>query len=232
MIKWKGYNWITRQVWGEIHPKHTFCWYDSSAVKIDSDDSLHLISHKNVRYFPEHSVTSQIGIGLICSENSFQYGHFEIEAKLPSGPIGIWPAFWFSGVESWPPEIDIFEGFGNWKGNYLKFDPLSPLGVWNIRPTLHLGDSELNYSQIKSRQPCFGWKNPSKTYMKYSILWEPDSIKIWYNNRLVKTYRDDNILRWLRKPMYLILNNSVSAKTDPNNCFSDFHITNLKISNL
>ena len=230
MINWQGYNWIPREDWGEIHPDKTFCWYDPTALKIDDDDSLHLYTHKNPRYFPEFHLRSEVGVGLISCETKFKYGSFEIEAKLPSGPIGVWPAFWLWGADTWPPEIDIFEGFGNYKGNYLKFDILSPFGFYNVRPTLHCGNSKENYSQVKSRQPFFGFKNPAKNYIKYALDWREDYIMIYYNGVKIKEYTDENILKWFRKPMTLILNNHISSKTDPNNCYSDFHILKLKIS--
>ena len=43
-----------------------------------------------------------------------QYPDYEIkgEFKAPQNP-GTWPAFWLTGVDSWPPEIDILEFKGN-----------------------------------------------------------------------------------------------------------------------
>ena len=34
------------------------------------------------------------------------------KAKLPYGD-NLWPAFWMWSWDSWPPEIDIFEGYTN-----------------------------------------------------------------------------------------------------------------------
>ena len=43
-----------------------------------------------------------------------QFPEYEIkgEFKAPQNP-GTWPAFWLTGVSSWPPEIDILEFKGN-----------------------------------------------------------------------------------------------------------------------
>lgn len=66
--------------------------------------------------------------GMIASFKSFsqKYGYFEAKVKIPKGD-GSWPAFWLLPMPDplptsvpwpdnyvfWPPEIDIFENFGN-----------------------------------------------------------------------------------------------------------------------
>ena len=34
-INWSGYEWITQERWGDLHPEKTYCWYDQHAVTID-----------------------------------------------------------------------------------------------------------------------------------------------------------------------------------------------------
>jgi len=40
-----------------------------------------------------------------------QYGQYEWEAMMPNRRGG-WPAFWLLPTSGWPPEIDVYEGFG------------------------------------------------------------------------------------------------------------------------
>lgn len=41
------------------------------------------------------------------------YGYFETREKLAPHGIRYWNAFWLSGKDSWPPEIDVFELMGD-----------------------------------------------------------------------------------------------------------------------
>lgn len=45
------------------------------------------------------------------SDLHFRYGSMEWEARMPDRR-GSWPALWFVSTKGWPPEIDVYEGFG------------------------------------------------------------------------------------------------------------------------
>ncbi len=57
-IKWQGYEWITQERWGQVHPEKSHWWYDESCVSIDEKDNLHLKTKSNPKYFPELDVIS------------------------------------------------------------------------------------------------------------------------------------------------------------------------------
>ncbi|UYY57053.1 family 16 glycosylhydrolase [Sphingomonas sp. S2-65] len=44
-------------------------------------------------------------------ETQLTYGQYEWVATMPTRR-GSWPALWLIGVRGWPPEIDVYEGFG------------------------------------------------------------------------------------------------------------------------
>ena len=65
---------------------------------------------------PFEGVTYTSASIITNKKKSWQYGRFEIKAKVPSGSTGIWPAFWAKGDsqnsgKGWPQcgEIDIME---------------------------------------------------------------------------------------------------------------------------
>ena len=109
-FEWCGYEWITQERWGQIHPEKSHWWYDESCVSVDKQNHLHLKTKYNPKRFEELNLTSPIGVGLVSCTNKFKYGVFSIEAKLPHGK-NLWPAFWMWSWDSWPPEIDVFEGW-------------------------------------------------------------------------------------------------------------------------
>ena len=50
--------------------------------------------------------------GKRMSATHVTYGQYEWEAQMPDRR-GSWPALWLLPVNGWPPEIDVYEGFGN-----------------------------------------------------------------------------------------------------------------------
>lgn len=212
MIRWSGYNWISTERWGQIHPNKTVCWYDPGCVSIDEKGYLHLETKYNPKYFDDLKVTSTVGIGLVSCTEKFKFGTFEIEAKLPIGQH-LWPAFWMWSWDSWPPEIDVFEAYTEERGTYLS-PGIIPTAIWDVQSNLHYGLGD-NLKSIKSKKHWWGWKNPAHTYLKYKLEWKPESIKWYYNNSLVRTVTNKTILSELNKTtLNVVLNNSVTDKID------------------
>lgn len=126
--------------------------------------------------------------GLITTQPSFAqtYGYFEMRAELPPGK-GLWPAFWLLPKDqSWPPEIDVVESFG---------DPTE------IFVTVHstLEEPKGGKTQISAN-----------AFHVFAVSWDPQQL-IWYVDGReidrVATPAD------LRKPMYLLANLAIMGKT-------------------
>tara|TARA_Y100000593_G_scaffold85957_1_gene163817 strand:+ start:1568 stop:2269 length:702 start_codon:yes stop_codon:yes gene_type:complete len=215
-LTWSGYEWLPQERWGQIHPGKDFTWYDPSAIEINENNQLILKTHKNPKYFKELEVESPIGIGMVSNTTQFGYGYFEIEAKLPKGKH-LWPAFWMWSFQSWPPEIDIFEGYTKNRNGYLRFNIRNPFAFWHVNTNIHLGKMPDNYS-IGAKSHWMGFKDPKNNFIKYGCEWREDFIKIFYNGKLVRHITDEDVLSQMRgKTMNIIINNSVSAGIDVNN---------------
>lgn len=203
---WSNYKWRSGQPWGDFHPVSLKSWYDPSAISIQSDGSLELTAHVNPKEFEldGKKIIIPNGVGLICSDGEdFGYGYYEAECLLPSGNA-LWPAFWLTAVDSWPPEIDIVEGYSGKKGCYWK-DILK----WKrIEANVHYGvDVNKKHPSTGAKAPYFFCKRPDKKYIKYSVLWTPEEILIKYDNRVIEHIKDQEILKWFsNKKMTVIFN--------------------------
>jgi beta-glucanase (GH16 family) len=64
----------------------------------------------------------------------------------------------------------------------------------------------------------FGFKDPSKNFMEYTVSWKKDKIEFYYGNRLVRTIDDKKILKQLSDTtMNVIINNGVTSDVDLSN---------------
>lgn len=223
-INWQGYEWLTQERWGNVHPENPTKWNDPSAIKIDDDETLRLYARSNPKthIIDGVEVESKVGFGLISCTNHFGYGTFEIEAKMPSGPY-TWPAFWCWAFESYPPEIDMFEGYTNKRGSYWNWSLRPLIGkFWRVNSNIHLkyhvkgskvggmnADGTHRY-QLGAKSHWLGWKRPDRKFNKYKLVWTPDEISIYFNKCKVRTITDRPTLDQFKgKTMNIILNNSV-----------------------
>jgi len=221
IIHWSEYDWLTRERWGSIHEGKIMCWYDPSAInkayKPSGDEQLILKTHYNPKYFPHLDVTSNIGVGLVSNTTKFKYGYFEIEAKLPTGKH-LWPAFWMWSWDTWPPEIDIFEGYTKKTDSYFNWSHEMLLGkFWNVNTNIHLGNYPNNYN-LGAKAHWMGLTDPTKHFIKYGCNWTRDSLDLYYNGRKVRSITDKDCLTQLSNTtMNVIINNSVDRNVDINN---------------
>ena len=215
-VNWQGYEWITQERWGQIHPEKPHWWYDPSCVNVDDNGMLHLTTKCNPTYFRDLDKISPIGVGLVSCTEKFGYGVFSIAAKLPKGKH-MWPAFWMWSWDSWPPEIDIFEAYSNGLGSYIKPRLFNPFGFWNIQTNVHYTD-EVGNKMLGGKTGYMGYKNPTKHFITYTCVWKKDSIKFYYDGKLVREVTDSNILKRLETTkMNVIINNGVTDKVDQSN---------------
>jgi beta-glucanase (GH16 family) len=241
-FEWSGHKWIKSERWGLVHPLKPDWWYDPERVEIDSKGVLHLKTKWNPKSVvgPDgETYESKVGCGLISSTEKFKYGKYEIEAKLPQGK-GLWPAFWMWAWESYPPEIDVLEAYSDranritsfWNGRlhewlFGKF--------WAVESNIHLIDNtqEGNWT-VGTKRNFFGFKSPSKRFVKYELIWLKDKIEIYYDGKLNRRETDRNILKQFDNvTMNVILNNGITGRAVPENVpESDFQVRYFKYTPL
>src|SRR5690606_24881745 len=115
------------QPWGNYHPGDLKQWYDPEAIKI-TEKGLELTITDNTldvnRYVVDGIERDNLpvvkiphGVGIITSKEGYGYGFYRIVYVQAKG-VYLWPAIWMTGVNSWPPEIDIMESYSKKNKNY------------------------------------------------------------------------------------------------------------------
>lgn len=233
-MNWCGYDWLKAERWGQLHQSKLDWWYDESAVSVDSEGAVHLLTRKNPREFTLDDgleVVSPIGAGLIsCTSRDFHWGTYEIEAKLPTGK-GLWPAFWMWSWNTWPPEIDIMEAYSNKKASYFRWNPL---GFWNAQTNVHFNDVTTGKTKsIGGKARPFTFKNPAEEFIKYRLEWTPGSLKFYYGDRLVRKVTDYVIMEQVNSTeMNIVINNGVTQYLEGEDQTSDFIVKYFKYTPL
>jgi len=209
LFQWKGYEWETNEGGARIHPDRPDRYCSDKAVVINDNDELELhIIHdpQTIEFWDGRKFDSTYGIGLVTCKEKFRYGKYSIKAKLPKGS-NLWPAFWMYSWDSWPPEVDIFEGYSNKCGSYKRFD-FNDLFHWKIESNYHLLPEDGSKRAMTCRRGVI--PNPTKHFIEYTIIWSPYVIMIEYNDELVRVISNSKLINYIENhPMRLILNNSI-----------------------
>ena len=87
---------------------------------LDPKGGLDINANKGLFIVPACS-SAKYSSGMISTYNSFAmaHGYWEVEAQMPKGGQGRWPAIWLLNAHGgWPPELDIVEmASGVWYGS-------------------------------------------------------------------------------------------------------------------
>jgi hypothetical protein len=203
-------NWRIGRNWGIAHPDHT-CWCSGDMVFTRHDavnssyDAARLGIGKEYREF--YSQTYPWKVGYISSVDTFKYGAFTFFFILPRGRH-LWPAIWLTDGKTWPPEIDIVEGWTNDKSEkhpYRKYShDIFPICCTNkIFPGLVTGNC-LENKGGKSYYNLFHGTNSK--YMDTDLginscmlEWNPNKIAVWYNGHKVMEETNPDMLRWFNE---------------------------------
>ncbi|PTY02368.1 hypothetical protein DB346_09680 [Verrucomicrobia bacterium LW23] len=138
------------------------------------------------------------------TDAQFKYGTVEWVAKMPNRK-GSWPALWLLPTSGWPPEIDVYEGFG-YNGSW-KF-PAS------LSTNLHggqKGNHKFSRPAMHMKMSTFGLPDTlDSEFHTFAVTVEPEWITMYING--VETMRYANPFKG--QTWYPLTNVAVKAKAD------------------
>jgi beta-glucanase (GH16 family) len=170
------------------------------------DGALHLVSLKEkqgIRDYTSGRVTT-------AGKHSWQYGYFEICAKLPTGR-GSWPAIWMlpdsiGNGRHWPEcgEIDIMEHIGRMEDK-----------IWF---SLHSDRHNHTRKDTKQYTVIKDYEKVCSEFHTYAIEWTEDAIEFFVDGESACIFRksddeeDQTQAAWpFDQPFHMILNIAVGG---------------------
>ena len=223
-------EWRISQPWGEFHPGSLRQYWpkDNSCVYI-SPEGLVL----ELRNYPKTFLKSDLppwqqkpelpdeftidwAAGLVFLKKPYTFGWFEAEIQLPVDRAQ-WAAFWLSGKETWPPEIDVFESYTSGNPNDI-----------SIEPNIHWG-SEDDGTKKDYGAPRIYVKDADKRFVQYAVHWTKDFIKFYYDGQLVQVAKNKEMLSDNAAPQNVILNNGINKGDGLTSNESAMLVRNIKI---
>lgn len=160
------------------------------------EDTVLIIEARKEKYSgADYTSASLISRGI----GDWKYGKIEISAKVPTGK-GTWPAIWMLPTNSeygWPAsgEIDIME--------YIGVEPQK------LHYTCHFEGTNGTGHQASGTGSTY-ITNPYNQFIKFTLVWTPDKIEWFANDRKFHEYKKQSTFDYRRWPFdkefYLILN--------------------------
>lgn len=187
---------------------------DQGPWSVDAKGLLHLGVDKETK-----------AAGQLLSSRPFKYGSFEVEARLPRGRW-LHPSFRLVPETGVAPEVAVFEGFSNSKGNYFDFLPLNPLSWWAVKSNFWAARGG-GRRQFGYRQHWLLCHDPAEHYTKYKLLWTKTDLTICYDGWGVRRTESKTLLDQLaRSRMHILIGNGIreDAKGAAGAAESDFVI--------
>lgn len=189
-------------------------YWSSQGLVLHSQKLAQPISYEGQNWYYGASVLD----GRNYLDTQIGYGQYEWEARMPSRR-GSWPAFWLISTTGWPPEIDIYEGFGY--QSYFDFDR-------HVGQTIHVGANSTRYDArgvVIQTQQAYGLSGYSQGFHRFAVDIQRDYIT-WFVDG-VETYQSVNPFnghRW-----YPIMNVAVKTSGAYNDGSGDMIIKSFKI---
>jgi len=149
-----------------------------------ADDAIMSDGKENYRRFDFTS-------GAMTTIGAYTYGLFEISCRFPAGK-GFWPAFWLTGADTWPPEIDVFEFEGTAWGRCSN----------NLHWRINANETE------SCGMEYYAGENLTQAYHKYSMAWLPDKIVLYFDGQELR--RIDHHVPQV--PMRVIINMAIGLQ--------------------
>lgn len=200
-------DWQIGESWGNVQDNAN-CFFQ---LEEDNDNSTIVTGWDiNLKVKPQQFYSTRINkrlhfkAGKIVSKDKFKYGIFRISAKA-SNFENQWNAIWLCGKVQldnhiWQ-EIDIVE---NYNHNKVKFASSNKIFS---QPNVHYVDKQGKHKMTSPGNKYI--KHPNNRFVYYTLWWEKDFIRIYYDNYLVYECKDKFILNQFNEPMNLIINNAV-----------------------
>ncbi len=137
-------------------------------------------------------------------ETQFKYGSVEWVVKMPNR-FGSWPALWLLPTSGWPPEIDVYEGFG-YNGSW-KFSS-------NLATNIHGGEHgkrTFTRDAMRIKMSDFGLPNTlDSDFHTFAVTVHPEWIVMFIDG--VETMQYANPFQG--RTWYPLTNVAVKAKPD------------------